>query len=239
MTDVVNVGSRIVNAWLLRLNGKTVLVDTGYAEGYAAFCKRLAKHGVKPEGIDYVFLTHAHDDHAGFLNEVLAASKAKLVLHPDALPVLRQGRNRFSGGCTGKLAYAFCLLMKLFGKGKHTFPPLQNTSGLLLLTPETRAALEAEWNARILDTPGHTACSLSLLTRDGLLFCGDAAMNGFPSTDRVTIWAENLTRFEQSWDTMLASGARTLYPGHGKPFPVDDLRRFRSGVQRHRLFTLR
>ena len=42
----------------------------------------------------------------------------------------------------------------------------------------------------ILETPGHTADHISLLVGDKL-FCGDAAMNSFPSRRRTIIWIEN------------------------------------------------
>ena len=69
-----NLGNRIVNNYLVSLGEEDgyVLIDTGYAESYGAFRKRLKKTGVSPKEIKYVFLTHAHDDHDGFLNEVLA-----------------------------------------------------------------------------------------------------------------------------------------------------------------------
>ena len=95
MTEVYNVGNRVVNAWLFRLHGKTVLVDTGYAGGYPAFAARCRAKGIPPETIDYILLTHAHDDHAGFLQEVLAASGARVLLHEAALPTLRNGQNAF------------------------------------------------------------------------------------------------------------------------------------------------
>lgn len=44
------------------------------------------KNNIKSSDIKYVFLTHAHDDHAGFLNEVLEetyiSSLDKIRLYP-------------------------------------------------------------------------------------------------------------------------------------------------------------
>ena len=44
--------------------------------------------------------TLAHDDHAGFLNEVLAATGADVILHPGAVEGLKRGQNSFEGGCS-------------------------------------------------------------------------------------------------------------------------------------------
>lgn len=60
------------------------------------------------------------------------------------------------------------------------------------------------------------------------MFCGDAAMNGIPSIKRNIIWIENLADYSRSWDYMIATNAKTIYPSHGKPFPAYDLKRFRK-----------
>lgn len=76
---------------------------------------------------------------------------------------------------------------------------------------------------KIIDTPGHTVDSISLLLNDGSLFCGDAAMNGLPSLNRITIWAEDKTAFLKSWETIIALRPKIIYPGHGRPFEYGEL----------------
>ena len=56
---IVNLGTRVVNNYLIPSEAGRILIDTGYAGGFAHFQKMLAKHGVRPEEIRYVFLTHA------------------------------------------------------------------------------------------------------------------------------------------------------------------------------------
>ena len=60
-----------LNAFLLRLPGKLVLVDTGAGQLFAPAGGRLldalARVGVRPEQITDVLITHAHDDHTGGL----------------------------------------------------------------------------------------------------------------------------------------------------------------------------
>ena len=89
-----------------------------------------------------------------------------------------------------------------------------------------------------LETPGHTADHIALLAGD-VLFCGDAAMNGFPSRRRTTIWIENLPQFKRSWETMLEKSPRLLYPAHGRPFPTADLKKYLKTLEKVKLRELK
>ena len=98
---MLNAGSRIVNNWIYPIDNGYVLIDTGYERGFAHFKKQLAKMQIAPQQIRYIFLTHAHDDHAGYLNEILSeCSDIQIVMSDKALERLYKGQNSFHGGCT-------------------------------------------------------------------------------------------------------------------------------------------
>ena len=146
---IYNLGNRVVNNYMIPLENGYMLIDTGYANGFRRFQKKLQKAKIDPKEIKYVFLTHAHDDHAGFLNEVLELTDAKVILHPKAIEVLRRGQNSFEGGCSGRLAYFFCMILKLLGKSISPFwtgsdcirsvfhTQLSRSSKTTLRTPDT------------------------------------------------------------------------------------------------------
>ena len=235
---IYNLGNRVVNDYLVSLDdGGYALIDTGYVEGYANFLRRLEKTGVLPKDIKYVFLTHAHDDHAGFLNDVLAITDAKVILHPMAVERLQMGQNPFIGGCSNRLAWLFCQILKLFGKGAHKYPSLKQDYLNRLITTDSEEFKSLSLPFQVVETPGHTADHIAML-KDGILFCGDAAMNGFPSINRVIIWIEDLERYEQSWKKMIALNPTIIYPSHGKPFPTKDLVKYQCHLDGIRLFPL-
>ena len=123
---IYNLGNKIVNSYLVDLEGGGyLLIDTGYADNYRGFLKRLQKTGISPGDIKFIFLTHAHDDHAGFLNEVLSLTDSKVILHPGAISGLMRGQNSFEGGCSSRLAWLFCQILAVFGKGEHKYPPIK------------------------------------------------------------------------------------------------------------------
>ena len=225
---IARLGNDFINIWYLNHNGTRILIDTGYDTDWPMFCEHLAGEGDRPEDIDWLFLTHAHDDHAGFVNDLLRSSNARAVASGKALAGLRRGQNGPGGGAPDQDAVDLCMKMVKEGRGAHRFPKIdpELESRFLWVDDATRPAIEAELGMRILDVPGHTEDSIALLTPSGELFVGDAAQNGDYSNHRTTIWIGDLETYAQSWREMIASDARMIYPGHGDPFPVSDLSQF-------------
>ena len=239
--NIINVGNRIVNVYVYRAPIGLVMIDTGYENGLKRVEKKLASYNLSMAEIKYVFLTHAHDDHAGFLNELLKNyPDIRVFINPASLPVLKRGQNRFEGGCSSVLAFWFCKAMALAGKGQHRFPPIEDAflDRLIHITPETKERIGKDLGGKILFTPGHTNDSISLNV-DGHVFCGDAAMNGFPSMNRITIWVEDTREFQTSWELLIAQDAKMLLPSHGSPFPKSDLERYIHVISKIHLRKLR
>ena len=235
---IINLGSRIVNNYLISSEAGLILIDTGYAGGFPHFKKMLEKNHIQPDEIKYVFLTHAHDDHAGFLNEVLEETDAKVVLYPKAVEGLKRGQNSFEGGCSSRLAWLSCQILALLGHGDHRYPAVHEEYLNRLIPIDSERFRALHFPYEVLETPGHTADHISLLAED-ILFCGDAAMNGIPSVKRTTIWIENLQQYRQSWERIIEKKPRMLYPAHGKPFRTTDLQRYMKTLERRKLYALK
>jgi glyoxylase-like metal-dependent hydrolase (beta-lactamase superfamily II) len=227
---IFNIGDRIVNNYIVQTDKGYMVIDTGYPGNYARFLRRLQKIGIAASDIRYIFITHVHDDHVGFLNELITETGATPVMHVEGAERLLAGHNRFTGGCSGVLAKIFVEGMRLAGRGRHEFPAVKidETSGAVLWNGEQQFFRQQGVGLEIIPLPGHTGDSIGLLTDNGILFCGDACMNGFPSIRRNIIWIENTERYRQSWDAMIQSPAQIIYPSHGAPFPKKDLIRYRK-----------
>ena len=236
--EIRNLGNRVVNNWLIPGDDGYILIDTGYENGFRRFQRKLKKTGIQLEEIKILFLTHAHDDHAGFLNDVLAVTPSKVILHPKAIERLQTGQNSFEGDCSSRLALFFCRILALLGKGGHRYPPIREEYLDRLVPTGSDAFKTIHLPFQVIETPGHTADHIALL-KDGILFCGDAAMNGFPSRKRVIIWIENLLQFRQSWEKILKANPGRIFPAHGKPFPAADLEKYLPDLDRIRLYPLK
>ena len=238
---IYNVGNRIMNTYVYQTSAGYVMIDTGYEHSFATVEKKLNKQGIEFSNIKYVFLTHAHDDHAGFLNELLGKNvDLKIIMSDKAMTTLKRGQNSFDGGCSTVFAWIFCKLMGLVGKSEHRFPAIEDhyEDRFIEITEENKHELETLLEGEIFFTPGHTSDSISLKLGD-IIFCGDAAMNGLPSSKRLIIWIENVADFEKSWEQLISTDAKTIYPAHGKPFPKSDLGKYKSEISEIKLWKLK
>ena len=222
---IADCGTNFVHSWVVQNRGLTVLIDTGYAEDWPHFLSRMAAADLDPAALDYLFLTHAHDDHAGFVNDVMqAVPELKVITSRKALTGLRRGQNGPGGGVPDDDAAAICRQMIRDGHGRHRFPAIEE--GLLsrFLWVEDGTIGEILPGAAVLALPGHTEDSIGLLW-DGALFCGDAAQNRADWPLKTTIWIGDLDAYRGSWQKMIDAQPERIYPGHGAPFDAAELER--------------
>lgn len=54
-----------IGCFLLKTEGKTILFDAGIGAPDSQLLPKLAENGVKPDELDYIYITHMHPDHIG------------------------------------------------------------------------------------------------------------------------------------------------------------------------------
>lgn len=221
-----NIGNYMLRNYLLETPQGWIALDSGYAGGFAAYKKRLAK--LTPlDQIKFVFLTHSHNDHAGFLGELLAESSTRLVAHENSLPRLASGENAMPEGTgfTTRMGVALSAMMK-----HSSYPPVvPDETALILKCEADQPFLAAGLPIRVVFLPGHTADSIGLFLEESReLLCGDAAGNAVIAPARQAVLMEDVPKFARSWDKIIALNPSRIYPSHGNPFPIEDLVKFRS-----------
>lgn len=92
-----------VNAWLVRVDGLTVLLDAGFSD--ASIAHALKSVGVS--GIDATFITHDHRDHVGGLDEALRRGPRPVMHAGDSITVGPLTIRAFdlAGHCEGALGF--------------------------------------------------------------------------------------------------------------------------------------
>jgi glyoxylase-like metal-dependent hydrolase (beta-lactamase superfamily II) len=74
---------------LIERGGRAAVVDTGTNTSVPLVLAALAELGIEPDAVEFVFVTHAHLDHAGGAGLLLSKlPRARVILHPRAAPHL-------------------------------------------------------------------------------------------------------------------------------------------------------
>lgn len=224
--QIHNIGSYMLRSYLLETPQGWIALDSGYAGGFEAYKKCLAK--LTPlDQVKFVFLTHSHNDHAGFLRELLAESGARLVAHENSLPRLASGANAMPEGTgfTTRMGVALSAMMK-----HSSYPPVvPDETAIILKSEADQPFLASGLPIRVIFLPGHTADSIGLFLEESReLLCGDAAGNAVIAPARQAVLMEDSRAFAASWDKIIALNPSRIYPSHGNPFPVEDLVKFRN-----------
>ena len=72
---------------LINEGGKAAFVDTGVNDSVPLLVDALAQQDLRPDDVEYVFVTHVHLDHAGGAGSLMQElPNARCVLHPRAAP---------------------------------------------------------------------------------------------------------------------------------------------------------
>ncbi|MFW6138926.1 MAG: MBL fold metallo-hydrolase [Spirochaetota bacterium] len=226
MEDLITLALGRTNSYLLPCTGGYILVDTSYPDQYRKFCKLLNRKNIDQAQIKYVFLTHHHDDHAGFLSAVRKESNARLIAHAKSTGPLKRGGAKGAVRPANRLAGAVFAVFRAVHRD-FRFPPVQiKDEDILVKEDDHRTLKEIGVDGAIVYTPGHTRDSVSMVLSDGRALVGDAAMNFMKWTGlkHRPILVENIHEVYKSWEKLLSMGATVIYPAHGKPFPSHELK---------------
>jgi hydroxyacylglutathione hydrolase len=233
----------LTNCFLVKAGVQYILVDTGDKADWELFCKRLQEAGVGLAQISHIILTHHDFDHSGLLNRIINEnSKIRVVMSHFAKALLEKGESDLTRGKRLinkriKLLWPLQLsrLTIMLSTGKYIdqksngkFPPYYARPVDQLITSETRLKdLGISLEGRIIETPGHTIDSITILFDDGDALVGDAAANllQLAGTKNCVVMLEDFDEYYRSWQKIIAGNARRIFPAHGNPFSVEKLRK--------------
>ncbi len=218
------------NCYLIQVNNGYLLIDTGYEKDYSNFLKELDEREIEVSEINYILLTHHHDDHSGFTNNLLKETEVKIIAHEYAEALLKIGENDKTrgGGYINRRVHYLSKIYKLLNPDWDlTFPPVRLRDNDILISGDNKGILrKIGIDGTILYTPGHTIDSISVLLDNGVIFCGDAAMSWplWAGIKYCTIFITDINKFYGSWEKIIENGAKEVYPSHGKPFEIKKLK---------------
>jgi hydroxyacylglutathione hydrolase len=230
--NILSFKLKVTNIYLVRAREKYLLVDTGYEYEWDLFCRKLATLGIQMDEIGWLLLTHHHDDHTGLLAKIVETNPAvKVIFSQHGRDILASGKHFHTpeaGYVNQQIGFLLALKGRFDKKWTHAFPPYQARENDLPVSDATRfEALGIPLDGKIIETPGHSPDHISIVFDDGDCISGDAASNflQWAGAKYCVISVDNLDTYYASWRKLISSGAKRIYPSHGKPFSIDALRR--------------
>ena len=210
----------IDNCFLLQ-GEKTVFIDGGASGSLQSFRRGLQKLGVEPKQISLILLTHGHWDHIGALSGIRELTDAPVAVHQCDQPWVENGMPPFPAGAT---AYGRVMSWSARQLIHPHLPPVKVDR----VIGDTGFSL-AEYGipGKVLYTPGHSMGSVSIVLESGQAFVGDMAMNDWylRLTPGLPVLADDIHLVVESWKKLFAEKIHTVYPAHGKPFPIEIMHR--------------
>ena len=202
-----------INAFLVTINGKNFLVDTGFgtvAPGKSNLLPRLQEMGISPDDINAVLLTHMHMDHAGGLlsHKQRVFPKAKIMVSKPELEYWLGLAQKEPGNANAALVKT---ITEVYGTDIST--PFVFGDSVL----EGVTALDAVGH-----TPGHTAFQFGVEGKK-LLIVGDlvhAAALQFPLPQECASYDMDKSEAVQSRVKILEMAAENNIPVLGMHIPL-------------------
>jgi len=218
MVQVTRIDLGGVNCYLLSADRGFVLIDTGSPQKRSVLEQELSRMGCWPGDLRVIVLTHGDYNHAGNAAYLRERYEVKVAMHHDDLGRVRRGDWKW--GQKPKpdhVVWSFRLLSLFRGKGDD-FDVFEPDTCL----DDGQSLLRYGCDATVLGLPGHTKGSIGILTPDKDVICGDLLGNLLsPSLGGLI---NDMAAARTSLGRLRRLQVSVVYPGHGKPFRLADVR---------------
>ena len=203
-----------VNCYLMETDTGYMLIDTGCSNKRTDLEKEVESAGCKPGNLKLIVLTHGDFDHTGNAAYLRKKFDTKIAMHYDDSGMVERGNmfwNRKKGNI---LLRIIASILFGFGKSERFKPDYYIGDGYDLS--------RYGFDAKVLHIPGHSKGSIGILTAGGDLICGDLLSNrDKPDQPDINSIMDDSAAANTSVEKLKSLKINTVYPGHGKPFPME------------------
>lgn len=216
--DIKVIGLNFVNAFLIKAKDAYILIDTGLPNQWERLEKELMSAGCLPDKLKLIIITHGDWDHTGNARKLHEKYNVRIAMHPDDVNQVENGL--FLKRKIRPLFYRIFMTIMMYKrklqKNRISFPTFKPD----ILLSDGQRLEEYGLAANVIHIPGHTPGSIGVITAEGDLFAGDTFVNSKKHDSARII--ENSGQLKNSLDKLKKMDIKTVYPGHGKPFLMDD-----------------
>jgi hydroxyacylglutathione hydrolase len=202
-----------VNCYLVKNPSGYILIDTGLPKRQGDLVEELEAAGCKPGDLKLIIVTHGHLDHNGNTAYLREQYDVEIAMHRGD-SVMAESGDMFRG-MKGITVAIIRLLLPLVGMSRYeSFIPD-------VFLEDGQDLSEYGFDAKVVHVPGHSKGSIGVLTKDGVFFCGDLLVNTDKPEKNTLI--DDSADYDASIKKLRTLEIRTVYPGHGKPFQMEQI----------------
>lgn len=192
---ILNLYCKRTNCYLIESSCGWIMIDTDFPGILYRLINLLNQHNIKISDIKYLIVTHFHPDHAGIAQD-LKNLGIRLILHESQVAFVDNLNNFF------KKNNQF--------NSKDILPE----GNIVISSKESRDFLKSMGiEGEIIQTPGHTDDSISLIIDGCCAFTGD-----LPEFSLME--AYNDQTIKNSWKLIKDYKITKIFPGHGNPYTI-------------------
>ena len=207
-----------VNSYLLKAGDGYILIDTGLPGQREKLENELRSAGCLPGKLKLIIITHGDWDHTGNARALREKYNVRIAMHPGDVDQVENGvfLKRKVRPLLHRVFFSLMMLKRKLQGTKMSFPKFKPD----ILLADGQSLAEYGSTANVLHIPGHTPGSIGVITDEGDLFAGDTFVNR-KKPDSATI-IENQAQLDASLEKIRKLKIRTVYPGHGEPFSMEE-----------------
>lgn len=168
----------------------SLLIDTGFAESLGQLGSQLKMHALDLQIVDYLLVTHFHPDHMGIARDLVELG-VTLLLPSCQVPFVHQPDHMYARD------------------RNRAFRSIREEDVCRLEPEDSRKFLSAHCgiDGQVVQTPGHSPDSISLVLDSGDAFVGDLC-----PFDQVELYGD--VQMESSWEKLLGLGVHLVHFAH-------------------------
>jgi len=205
----------IVNAFLVSVKEGFILIDTGLTQQWGKLETELTSIGCLPDKLKLVVITHGDFDHTGNCAKLQGKYNTKIAMHQADSFMVENGVF-----LKRKIRTLFGKIIILLSRLRHRRVSFNKFKPDIFLR-DGQSLEEYGFNAKVIHLQGHTKGSIGILTDEGNLFVGDTLVNS--TKPDIAIFIDNVQELKNSISKLKKMNIKKVYPGHGKPFLLEEL----------------